>query len=140
MLDNTQLLLTELVPKNNENLYRQINENIKSFCSSIMEEISKTSKMDGEPLSQSSLDEFIKMSDSKFSNVIDVIDSTRKMVDSNKDATLSHFSSITSSQNALQSEVKDVLKRMENSSSKGKMSENIVLNISVLLVLVKIGK
>jgi hypothetical protein len=51
------------------------------------------------------------------------------MVDSNKDATLSHFSSITSSQNALQSEVKDVLKRMENSSSKGKMSENIVLNI-----------
>jgi hypothetical protein len=129
MLDKTQLLLTELVPKNNENLYRQINENIKSFCSSIMEEISKTSKMDGEPLSQSSLDEFIKMIDSKFSNVIDVIDSTRKMVDSNKDATLSHFSSITSSQNALQSEVKDVLKRMENSSSKGKMSENIVLNI-----------
>ena len=129
ILDKTQLLLTELVPKNNENLYRQINENIKSFCSSIMEEISKTSKMDGEPLSQSSLDEFIKMIDSKFSNVIDVIDSTRKMVDSNKDATLSHFSSITSSQNALQSEVKDVLKRMENSSSKGKMSENIVLNI-----------
>jgi hypothetical protein len=129
ILDKTQLLLTELVPKNNENLYRQINENIKSFCSSIMEEISKTSKMDGEPLSQSSLDEFIKMIDSKFSNVIDVIDSTRKMVDSNKDATLSHFSSLTSSQNALQSEVKDVLKRMENSSSKGKMSENIVLNI-----------
>jgi len=129
ILDKTQLLLTELVPKNNENLYRQINENIKSFCSSIMEEISKTSKMDGEPLSQSSLDEFIKTIDSKFSNVIDVIDSTRKMVDSNKDATLSHFSSITSSQNALQSEVKDVLKRMENSSSKGKMSENIVLNI-----------
>jgi hypothetical protein len=129
ILDKTQLLLTELVPKNNENLYRQINENIKSFCSSIMEQISKTSKMDGEPLSQSSLDEFIKTIDSKFSNVIDVIDSTRKMVDSNKDATLSHFSSITSSQNALQSEVKDVLKRMENSSSKGKMSENIVLNI-----------
>jgi len=122
ILDKTQLLLTELVPKNNENLNRQINENIKSFCSSIMDEISKTSKIDGEPLSQSSLDEFIKTIDSKFSNVIDVIYS-------NKDATLSHFSSITSSQNALQSEVKDVLKRMENSSSKGKMSENIVLNI-----------
>jgi hypothetical protein len=62
----------------------------------------------------------------KFSNVIDT---TRKMVDSNKDATLSQFSSISSSQIALQSEVKDVLKRMENSSSKGKISENIVLNI-----------
>jgi len=126
ILDKTQLLLTELVPKNNENLSRQINENIKSFCSSITEEISKTSKIDGEPLSQSSFDEFIKTIDAKFS---DVIDSTKKMVDSNKEATLSHFSSITSSQNALQSEVKDVLKRMENSSSKGKMSENIVLNI-----------
>jgi hypothetical protein len=51
------------------------------------------------------------------------------MVDSNKDATLSQLSSISSSQIALQTEVKDVLKKMENSSSKGKMSENIVLNI-----------
>ena len=126
ILDKTQLLLTELVPKNNENLSRQINDTIKSFCSSITDEINKTSKSDGEPLSQSSLNDFIKTIDSKFSNVID---STRKMVDSNKDATFSQFSSISSSQIALQSEVKDVLKRMENSSSKGKMSENIVLNI-----------
>jgi hypothetical protein len=84
------------------------------------------SAKDGDTLSQSSLDGFIKTMDSKFSNVID---STRKMVDSNKDATLSQFSSITSSQNSLLSEVKDVLKKMENSSSKGKISENIVLNI-----------
>ena len=126
ILDKTQLLLTELVPKNNENLSRQINDNIKSFCSSITAEISKTSNAGGEPLSQSSLDSFIKNIDTKFSNVID---STRQMVDSNKDATLSQFSSISSSQIALQSEVKDVLKKMENSSSKGKMSENIVLNI-----------
>jgi len=118
IVDKTQLLLTELVPKNNENLSRQINENIKSFCSFITEEISKTSKSDGELLSQSSLDTFIKTIDSKFANVID---STKKIVDSNKDVTMS--------QNALQSEVKDVLKKMENSSSKGKMSENIVLNI-----------
>ena len=30
ILDKTQLLLTELVPKNNENLSKQINENIKN--------------------------------------------------------------------------------------------------------------
>jgi len=126
ILDKTQLLLSELVPKNNENLSKEINQSIKSFCSFITEEISKTSKTDGEPLSQSSLDSFIKTIDAKFSNVIDT---TRKMVDSNKDVTLSQFSSISSSQIALQSEVKDVLKRMENSSSKGKISENIVLNI-----------
>ena len=126
ILDKTQLLLSELVPKNNENLSRQINDNIKSFCFSITTEISKTSNTGGEPLSQSSLDSFIKNIDTKFSNVID---STRKMVDSNKDATLSQLSSISSSQISLQSEVKDVLKKMENSSSKGKMSENIVLNI-----------
>ena len=126
ILDKTQILLSELVPKNNENLSKQINENIKSFCSSITEEIGKRSKTDGEPLSKSSLDTFINTIDAKFSNVIDT---TKKMVDSNKDATLSQFSSITSSQNALLSDVKDVLKRMENSSSKGKMSENIVFNI-----------
>ena len=126
IMDKTQILLSELVPKHNENLSKQINENIKSFCSFITDEISKTSQMDGEPLTQSSLDTFIKTIDAKFSNVIDT---TKKMVDSNKDATLSQFSSITSSQNALLSDVKDVLKRMENSSSKGKMSENIVLNI-----------
>jgi hypothetical protein len=126
ILDKTQILMTELFPKNNEHLSKQINDSIKSVGLFIIEEIGKRSKMDDEPLSQTSIDEFIKTIDSKFTNVID---STRKMVDSNKDATLSHFSSITSSQNALQSEVKDVLKRMENSSSKGKMSENIVLNI-----------
>ena len=113
ILDKTQLLLSEIVPKNNEALSRQINDNIRSFCSTITEEISKTSKIDGEPLSQSSLDGFIKNIDTKFSNVID---STRKMVDSSKDASMSHLSSISSSQNALQSEVKDFLKRMENSS------------------------
>jgi hypothetical protein len=126
ILDKTQLLLSEIVPKNNEALSKQINDNIRSFCSTITEEISKTSKIDGEPLSQSSLDGFIKNIDTKFSNVID---STRKMVDSSKDASMSHFSSISTSQLALQSEVKDFLKRMENSSSKGKISENIVLNI-----------
>ena len=126
ILDKTQLLLSEIVPKNNEALSRQINDNIRSFCSTITDEISKTSKTDGEPLSQSSLDGFIKNIDTKFSNVID---STRKMVDSNKDAAMSQFSSISTSQLALQSEVKDFLKRMENSSSKGKISENIVLNI-----------
>ena len=93
IVDKTQLLLTELVPKHNENLSKQINDSIKSI-------------------------------DAKFTNIID---STKKMVDSNKDATLSQFSSITSSQNALLSEVKDFLKKMENSSSKGKISENIVV-------------
>ena len=88
ILDKTQLLLSELVPKNNENLSKEINQSIKSFCSFITEEISKTSKTDGEPLSQSSLDTFIKTIDAKFSNVID---STRKTVASNKDITLSQF-------------------------------------------------
>ena len=126
ILDKTQILMTELFPKNNEHLSKQINESIKSVGLFIIEEIGKRSKMDDEPLSQASLDEFIKMIDSQFTNVID---STRKMVDSNKDATLSQISSLSSSQNSLISEVKDVLKKMENCSSKGKISENIVLNI-----------
>jgi len=125
ILDKTHLLLSDLVPKNNENLSRQINESIKSVGLFIIEEIGKRSNTDDEPLSQSSLDDFIKSIDAKFDNVID---STRKMVDSNKDATLSQFSSLTSSQNALLTDVKDVLKKMENCSSKGKISENIVLN------------
>ena len=124
------LLLSDLVPKNNENLSRQINDSIRSVGLFIIDEIGKRSKLDEEPLSQSSLDEFIKTIDLKFT---DVIDSTKKIVDSNKDDTISHLSSLTSSltssQNALQSEVKDVLKKMENCSSKGKISENIVLNI-----------
>jgi hypothetical protein len=126
ILDKTHLLLSDLVPKHNENLSKQINDSIKSVGLFITEEIGKRSKHDDEPLSQSSLDDFIKSIDAKFDNVID---STRKMVDSNKDATLSQFSSLTSSQNSLLSDVKDVLKKMENCSSKGKISENIVLNI-----------
>ena len=57
-------------------------------------------------MSQSSLDSFIKNIDTKFSNVID---STRQMVDSNKDATLSQLSSISSSYVGSQKESGDIM-------------------------------
>ena len=52
ILDKTQILMTELFPKNNEHLSKQINESIKSVGLFIMEEIGKRSKLDDEPLSQ----------------------------------------------------------------------------------------
>jgi hypothetical protein len=123
LLDKTQLLLNEVVPKNNEILLSQVKENIRSFHSSIQYD---TNKLLSSTLNQQSLEGFIQTMENKLSisqqMIQTIIQSTEQRLDT-KITTNQHI------QTTLQKDVSDLLKKMENSSMKGKYSENILFNI-----------
>lgn len=123
LLDKTQLLLNEVVPKNNELLLSQVKENIRSFHSSIQED---TNKLLSSTLNQQSLEGFIQTMENKLSNnqqmIQSIIQSSEQRLDT-KITTNQHI------QTTLQKDVSDLLKKMENSSMKGKYSENILFSI-----------
>jgi len=123
LLDKTQLLLNEVVPKNNELLLSQVKENMKSFHSSIHED---TNKLLNSTLNQQSLEGFIQTMENKLSNNQQIIQSIIQSSEQRLDTKITSNQHI---QTTLQTNVSDLLKKMENSSMKGKYSENILFNI-----------
>ena len=141
MLDKTHLLIHELIPKNNDVLSKQMNESIKNLNSSISEE---TNKFLSSSVTQKSLEEFISKLDNKFSNALSSslvsYNSSEQRLDTSireiKGSTENNFNYIkemaTSNQqitSALNNNVSDLLKKMEISSVKGKVSENVLCSI-----------
>jgi len=141
MIDKTHLLINELIPKNNETLSKQMNESIKLLNSSISEE---TNKFLSSSVTQKSLEEFITKVDTKFSSALSSsmvhYSSSEQRLDTSirdiKGSTENNFNSIkemaTSNQqitSALNNNVSDLLKKMEISSVKGKVSENVLCSI-----------
>ena len=123
LLDKTQLLLNEVVPKNNELLLSQVKENIRSFHSSIQED---TNKLLSSTLNQQSLEGFIQTMENKLSNNQQMIQSIIQSSEQRLDTKITSNQHI---QSTLQTNVSDLLKKMENSSMKGKYSENILFSI-----------
>jgi len=123
LLDKTQLLLNEVVPKNNELLLSQVKENIRSFHSSIQED---TNKLLSSTLNQQSLEGFIQTMENKLSNNQQMIQSIIQSSEQRLDTKITSNQHI---QTTLQKDVSDLLKKMENSSMKGKYSENILFSI-----------
>lgn len=141
IIDKTHLLINELIPKNNETLSKQMNESIRLLNSSISEE---TNKFLSSSVTQKSLEEFITKVDAKFSNALSSsmvnYNSSEQRLDTSirdiKGSTESNFNYIkeitTSSQQittTLNNNVSDLLKKMEISSVKGKVSENVLCSI-----------
>ena len=141
MLDKTHLLINDLIPKNNDSLSKQVNESIKVLHSSISEE---TNRFLSSSVTQKSLEDFITSLDSKFSQSLSSslvsFSSTEQRLDTSirdiKGSTENNFNSIkemtTANQqttSVLNNNVSDLLKKMEISSVKGKVSENVVCNI-----------
>ena len=141
MLDKTHLLMNELIPKSNENLAKQMNESMYKLHSTIYED---TNKLLSSTINQKTLEDFITNLDTKFNNSLSTSQSfynaTEQRLDTSireiKGSTENNFNSIkdisTQNQqitNSLNSNVSDLLKKMEISSVKGKISENIVSSI-----------
>jgi hypothetical protein len=141
MIDKTHLLINDIIPKNNESLSRQINDSIKLLHSSISED---TNRFLSSSINQKTLDDFIIGLDTKFANTLlnsqTFYNQTEQRLDNSlreiKNSTELNFSSIkeisTSNQQiatSLNSNVSDMLKKMDNTATKGKVSENIVYNI-----------
>jgi hypothetical protein len=141
MLDKTHLLMNDLIPKSNENLAKQMNEAMYKLHSTIYED---TNKLLSSTINQKTLEDFITNLDTKFNNSLSTSQSfynaTEQRLDTSireiKGSTENNFNSIkdisTQNQqitNSLNSNVSDLLKKMEISSVKGKISENIVSSI-----------
>jgi hypothetical protein len=145
MLDKTFIMINDIVPKNNENLTKQINDSMKQFHNSISEDTNKLLKS---TLNQKSFDDFLCNLDGKFSTTLSnsqqiinsMITSSEQRLDTRigeiKNSTENHIFDIKSlsatnqtSQTSLHNDVNELLKKMDVSSSKGKCSENIIFNI-----------
>jgi hypothetical protein len=142
MLDKTHLLINELIPKNNDDfLMKQINDSMKELYSSITED---TNKLLTSSINQQSFTDFISNIDNKFSNALQSsqmlfgsteqrLDSSIREIKSSTETQINYLKELSSSNqtitSSLNNSVSDLLKKMENSSSKGKISENIVFNI-----------
>jgi hypothetical protein len=141
IMDKTHILINDLIPKNNETLSKQIHESMKNLHSSISED---TTKLLNSTINQKSLDDFIQSLDTKFTTTLSSSQSfygaTEQRLDTSireiKGSTENNFNSIkelttNSSQitSSLNNNVSELLKKMEVSSVKGKISENILSNI-----------
>lgn len=149
MLDKTQIIISDLLPKSNLSLSKEISSLVKTFQTDISKD---TEKLIQTSINQDSMHSFIENIDSKFSKILidsqtiinnivcnseSRLDKTIQDMKNNNDNKLSSISEISNknseSQNSLQNNISELLKKMENSSSKGKISENIFCNILVKL-------
>ena len=142
MLDKTHLLINDLLPKNHEDgLVKQMNESFRSLYSSISED---TNKLLTSSITQQTFTDFISSIDNKFSLALQSsqslfgsteqrLDSSIREIKTSTETQINYLKELSTSNqtitSSLNNSVSDLLKKMENSSSKGKISENIVFNI-----------
>ena len=126
MIDKTQLLINEILPKNNEQFTKQLNASFQTLHTSITED---TNKFLNSTINPSNLTSFITSLEQKFSQSESRIESNIKEIRESNDK----IRDISQSQNnmslLLNNNVSEILKKMENSSSKGKFSENLVFSV-----------
>ena len=134
ILDKTRLMFNEIIPKNQEIISKDIENSIKNLHSSINLDTNMLLK---NSVNKESLDNFINSLEEKFSKTIvnsqNIFNSIISSSENRLENRLSELKDISktniSSQTLLQTNVAELLKKMENSSSKGKISENILFNI-----------
>lgn len=119
-LDKTQLLLNDLIPKNQEHMKTELNHSLQRFETSIMKE----------KYNPQELTAFIQNLETKFNQ--SVIETNEKLM-RNEYKLESGFKEMRELTTTNQQNMSLILNKMENSSSKGKMSENILFNLLQLL-------
>lgn len=143
--EKTTALINTVVPSSNKDLQKSLNKSVESINEAINRD---TQRLLDNNISTESLKEFINSVEGKFGNIIsqnqtlfnNTISASEKRIDSrirevNETTTrelstireLSNTSNTTSKD--LSTSLTDLLKKMENSSTKGKISENLLLDI-----------
>lgn len=116
-----------IIPQHNNEIKQSIQQSMEILSNSLTQE---TQKLLQTSITQQSLNKFISDVETKLSSTFhNTITSTEQRLDSKisdiGEKTTSQLSSTTS----LNTSVSELLKKLENSSAKGKMSENILVNI-----------
>jgi hypothetical protein len=141
LLDRTTNIFNDLIPKNQEILSKDINSNFKLLQSSIL---SETSKLLNSSLDKKTIDDFlnninltmgqthhtlttlVSSSEQRIENKL--LETDKKMIEIQK-----IFTENSSSQQLLQNNVNEMLKKFEKGSGKGNISEHITYNILLSL-------
>ena len=143
LMDKTNILLHDVLPKSNDQLSKQLGGAIREMQKSIVDDTHKY--FSGSTLSPQSLQDFITSLDVKLSASLQMsqaqtetrIDTSIREMRVSSDANLCVIKELSSANqqvaSALNTSVCEVLKKMENSSVKGKISENILFNTLVAL-------
>lgn len=139
LMDKTNLLLNDILPKTNDQLSKQLSISIKDMQKTIVDDTHKF--LSNSSISPQSLQEFVNNLDSKLSSSLlssqalytaaeKRLDTSIREIKASSDANLGVIKELSSSNqqisSSLTSSVSEMLKKMENSSSKGKISENIL--------------
>lgn len=117
-LDKTQLLLNDLIPKNQEHMKTELNYSLQRF------------EMMKEKYNPQELTAFIQNLETKFNQ--SVIETNEKLMRSEYKLE-SGFKEMRELTSTNQQNMSLILNKMENSSSKGKISENVLNHILQLL-------
>ena len=134
LLDKTRNMMTDIIPKNHEVLTKEIENSFKDLQNNLRTD---TNKLLSTTINKDSLESFIATLDSKFSNTLvhsqnmfnSIITSTEHRLDTKLTEIKDISTTNNGANNQLQTNIADLLKKMENSSSKGKISENLLCNI-----------
>ena len=138
LLDKTRIMINDIIPRNQQNLSRDIENSIQTLHASINQD---TNTLIKSTINKDTLDSFVRTLEEKFSNTIlnsqSIFNSLITSSESRLESRLTEIKDISksnnSSQSMLQTNINELLKKMENSSSKGKISENILFNILLAL-------
>jgi hypothetical protein len=143
LMDKTNILLNDVLPKSNDQLSKQLGGAIREMQKTIVDDTHKY--FSGSTISPQSLQEFITTLDTKLSASLQLsqsqtekrIDTSIREIKASSDANLGVIKELSCANQqitcALTQSVSEVLKKMENSSAKGKISENILFNTLVFL-------
>lgn len=141
LLDKTTNMINELIPKNQDILSKDINSNFKLLQSSIS---SETAKLLNSSLDKKTIDDFLNNINSTMGQthhtLTTLISSSEnriesKLLDSDKkiNEIKQIFSENNSSQQILQNNVTEMLKKFEKGVGKGNISEHVTYNILLSL-------
>ena len=125
-LSKTQLLINDFIPKNNEVLSRQLNDVMKTLHTSITED---TNKFLSSSINSKTLNDFVTNLESKFNQSEQRIEHNINEIKTTSERIKEITTANQQTSLSLGSTISDMLKKMENASTKGKISENIVFNI-----------
>ena len=134
LLDKTKLMISDILPKNQDILHK----NIEGSMRTLQETINKdTNMMINSSLTKDVLENYMSNLDEKFANTLlssqnllnTIVSSSEQRLDNRLTEIKDISSTNNTSQASLCTNINELLKKMENSSSKGKISENLLFNV-----------
>lgn len=134
LFDKTINMINTIIPKNDEIVVNSVERIIKQFQESVTKD---TKNLLSNAIDEETFKKYIEQFDRKLTQTIEtsqsVINNTLSTTEKRLEDRMENIKEITStssqSTNSLNGSLNDLLKKFENSSAKGKISENFIFNV-----------